>query len=70
MFSRYSTMLAENLVASPLPSGPGNSYSNHEHLSIQCERRQSDTNHNYMSNIGNYNYFYQLNAGYASIFLP
>lgn len=48
---RYSTMLAENLVASPLPSGPGSSYANHEHLSIQCERRQSHTNHNYMSNI-------------------
>lgn len=63
-------MLAENLVASPLPSGAGNSYSNHEHLSIQCERRQNDINHKYMSNIGNWNYFYQLNPVRASNFWP
>lgn len=40
---RYSTMLAENLVGSPIPSGPGHSYSAQEHLSIQGkERCQND----------------------------
>ncbi|WOG88249.1 hypothetical protein DCAR_0207484 [Daucus carota subsp. sativus] len=36
---RYSTMLAENLVASPVP---GHSYSNQEHLSIQNFESKSD----------------------------
>ncbi|KAK2993722.1 hypothetical protein RJ640_003721 [Escallonia rubra] len=40
---RYSTMLAENLVDSPIPSKPDHSHSAQEQLSIQCKgESQSD----------------------------